>query len=808
MNDTPITPQRILPPTYSPNVEAAADGVDRDSFLASVLEVVALVRRRFWLVLLVTATTVGIGTYLVLQQKPVYRATGVIRLSNLRRTISGGLADDELDKVGAVTDPVLSQIQVLRSRALADEVVQKEGLRLQAGTHTLPPGVIRDVAVSRDAAPRLLHLRFDKAGVRIDELSKLGLVAYGTPIDIGGGTFVVDHRPSIETADLAIVTNDAAVDGFIRNLRATVRDRTDIIDVDYASADPAVSQRVVNSTILSFQALSARTAQQQSVRRREFVEGQLAKADAQLSEAQLALNNFRSHQHLYSPQDKIRGEQTAMSTLDTRRQELASDRDTYVSLLGALSKKSGTSTDNLAAVASSPGLQQNALIGQLFSQLLHLQGVRDSLTTGVWSTPASSPDVRRLDTMIVGTQQKIVSAVQGQITAVDARLAALDDLRQKSDAEMARLPSAEAEEVTLRAQVEAYQRSAERLQDELQHAQLDEAVEAGQVEIVDRAPLPRAPIGASRRTTLIFALILGLMLGSSAAYLLENRRPVIRRREGLSDALHIPTLGLIPQVKHDMPAFYRRRNVDRRQGTGLIPTRHGRPAVTELATLSAAGSSGAEAYRTLRTNLMFSTFAPTTKVLVVTSACPGEGKTTTSTNLAITYAQQGFRVLLVDCDLRRPTVHKVFKVSSQPGVADVILGKATPTEAIRESGVVNLSVLPAGTIPPNPTELLGSEAGRALLESLAKTYNVIIVDTPPLLLASDAAILGSTAGGVLLVVRAGRTERGTAQAAVQQLFAVGARVLGSVLNDPDAEVAKYTSSYYNYYYYNYESARS
>ncbi|OLE96844.1 MAG: hypothetical protein AUG75_15425 [Cyanobacteria bacterium 13_1_20CM_4_61_6] len=188
--------------------------------------------------------------------------------------------------------------------------------------------------------------------------------------------------------------------------------------------------------------------------------------------------------------------------------------------------------------------------------------------------------------------------------------------------------------------------------------------------------------------------------------------------------------------------------------------------------------------------------------IVITSPGPEEGKSTTAANLAIAFAQQGHRVLLVDCDLRRTRIHKIFDETNLPGLTSVLVGGETIASAIRQTRVPGLNILPSGPLPPNPAELLGSAQMTALLDKLSENYDLLILDTPPLLAASDAAIVSRIVDGALVVVRAGRTERSALQTAVQQLATVGARVLGTVLNDPDAEVPKY-ARYYGYYYNNY-----
>jgi capsular exopolysaccharide synthesis family protein len=157
------------------------------------------------------------------------------------------------------------------------------------------------------------------------------------------------------------------------------------------------------------------------------------------------------------------------------------------------------------------------------------------------------------------------------------------------------------------------------------------------------------------------------------------------------------------------------------------------------------------------------------------------------------------RVLLVDCDLRRARLHKVFDIGREPGITEMVLGREEPEAVTRETEVTGLYVIPSGVLPPNPSELLGGERMRKGLAALAEAFDLIILDTPPLLAASDGAILATLSDGVVLVLRAGATEGEAAQQAIQQLGAVGARIVGAVLNDPDAKVPMY-SGYYHYEY--------
>jgi len=185
--------------------------------------------------------------------------------------------------------------------------------------------------------------------------------------------------------------------------------------------------------------------------------------------------------------------------------------------------------------------------------------------------------------------------------------------------------------------------------------------------------------------------------------------------------------------------------------------------------------------------------------MVVTSPSPQDGKTTTAANLAVTFAQQGMRVVIVDCDLRRARLHSIFSSAREPGLTHLLLGQATEQDILRDTLVDRLSFIPAGALPPNPSELLGGERMRVLMASLEKQFDVVILDTPPVHAAADALILGKMSDGILLVLRAGSTERASALDAVHRLTSIGVRVVGAVLNDPDHKVPEYSGYYYDYY---------
>jgi len=217
----------------------------------------------------------------------------------------------------------------------------------------------------------------------------------------------------------------------------------------------------------------------------------------------------------------------------------------------------------------------------------------------------------------------------------------------------------------------------------------------------------------------------------------------------------------------------------------------------QLITITNPRSPISESYRSLRTNIEFSSIDEKLQVLMVSSAGPGEGKSTTITNLAVTFAQSEKKVILIDADLRKPTAHHTFALSNRWGLSSVISQQSKLEEVIQASDIPNLDVITSGAIPPNPAEMMNSKKMTSLLEQLRQMYDIILIDTPPLLAVTDAQIVSTKSDGVILVVDQGKVKRDIAGKAVKSLESVNARILGVVLNNVKRKANE--EAYYYYY---------
>jgi tyrosine-protein kinase Etk/Wzc len=558
--------------------------------------------------------------------------------------------------------------------------------------------------------------------------------------------------------------------------------------------------------VSTFQDVDVRQSQGQSRRRRLFLEEQLKELDGQLAASEAALTSFRSRQQVFSSREKLQAQQTALMSLDIRRGELDADRRMYQTLLEKLQRPRGERTDDeLRALIAAPDISSNPVITQLYQQLAQYQNSHDSLTAGEWRSAATNPDVVRLDQLITASEQRLLSAVRGHIATVDARREALGDLRGKSAAAIEALPQTESAEERLARQVESNRNLADRLKDEYQKARMAEAVEAGQVEIVDLAPLPYRPVARLRALRFLLAIMMGFAIGAIGALAFDSMKPRVRRRDDLEEEMRIPVLSIIPKITFQSNGQHAMDRVSallgRRPPNGAQRGSHRHTSAASL-----MSPAGGEAFRLLRSSLKWTQRDGSGNTLVVSSALSEEGKTTTSANLAVVCALEGNRVLLIDCDLRKPRLHQVFRVPRDPGLAQILRSDLSPAVAVRDTFVAGLSLLPAGRYTDRFTDFLGSDRMRSLLKGLSEDFDMIVIDTPPVLAVADAVALAPLVDGILFVVGAGATNRNAVEHAIDQLGSAGGNVIGAVLNDSRGEVQRYGG--YDYYEYQDNYARS
>ena len=322
------------------------------------------------------------------------------------------------------------------------------------------------------------------------------------------------------------------------------------------------------------------------------------------------------------------------------------------------------------------------------------------------------------------------------------------------------------------------------------------------VKIVDLAAMPTSPVPKNQTQLYLAGILLGLLLGLGLAFLIEFNDTTIKSNDDIERYVELPVLGTIPHIIHKKSDIAIRRRSSKSH-KGVTVTQYPR----QVFNFDGDDSVSTEAYRSLRTNILFTSPDKPLQVLAVTSAGPSEGKSLTISNLALAYAQMGKRTLLIDTDLRRPVLHHIFNVKREPGFTDLFIAHPDFDRCIRKDIKPNLSLLSAGIFSPNPAELLGSHKLGQLLEYFRANYDMIFFDTPPIVAVTDATLLGKKIDGMLIVAKSHHIDRDILLRAVNTLRNVGVNVAGAVLNDINLSHRYSSYGYYKYYYHYYKTKK-
>jgi capsular exopolysaccharide synthesis family protein len=333
------------------------------------------------------------------------------------------------------------------------------------------------------------------------------------------------------------------------------------------------------------------------------------------------------------------------------------------------------------------------------------------------------------------------------------------------------------------------------------------AGKSNNISVVDYALAPDGPVGPNRTRSVFIALFLSVGLGVGLALFLEYLDDTVRSTEDVERLLHLPALAVIPSVGS---AARRRISASSTAIQKRNPNASAASTNQELLMNVDTRSALAEAYRHLRTSVLLSTAGRAPKSLLVTSSLPGEGKTTTAVNTAISLAQTGASVVIIDADMRRPRLQSIFGLRGQLGLSSILSSDVTEDEMlamISQDETTGLNIMTSGPIPPNPAELLGSDQMRRLILTLQKRFVHVVVDSPPVSSFTDGVLIASIVDGVLLVVHGGKSSRHIVRRSRQLLMDVGAKIFGVVLNNIAVQSHDYYyyQRYYSEKYYNKES---
>ena len=543
-----------------------------------------------------------------------------------------------------------------------------------------------------------------------------------------------------------------------------------LVRVHFDSTLPAFSARVVNAVADGFIAHAIERKFDASSYASKYIEEQLALAKGRLEESERALVAFATRENIVTSGE---GSQSLESqNLGALNAALAGAQNDRITAQAAWNQVSGGGTLPSGAIG-------NSILNTLQTQRATLNAdYQQQLKTFKPEYPsmqALKGQLDEVDRQIAQERASVRASIKAEYDAAQARenmlVAQIDGLRTKT----LDVDSRSIDYNILRREVDTNRQ----LYDSLLQRYKEVGVAAGagvgtnNISIVDRAIVPTGRFKPNLPLNLAIGLLLGLMLGMLIAFVLEFLDDTLKGPEDVEAHLRLAVLGIIPHLRKQ----------------------------TVADAMADPRSAFAEAYRSVRTALQFSTDQGVPKVLLVTSASASEGKSTTAQTLARNFAQLGKRVLLVEADLRNPSLHRALGVRSDTGLSSLLSGAATASQVIMDTDDERLKVILAGPLPPNPAELLTGSRLLSMLTVAAEKYDQVIIDGPPVLGIADAPILSNVAGGTLLVVQAGETRIKTAQAALKRLTAARARVIGALITHYDAKVAGYGYDYASYYSY-------
>jgi len=703
-----------------------------------------MIKRRWVIITIFTVLvlTVAVNTFTAV---PIYQATARIVIEKENPNLVSIQEVMAVDSTG--TDYYQTQYKIIESRAVAREVIRR--LDLNNSTEFFPEpkdnfisnikGWIRDMmSNAREWIKSLLKTEEDKDGVN----------AQAEDDALADSGLVSDFIDRIEVSP-------------IRNSR--------LVDISAEAKDPIMAARMANELVMSYidknleiKLLAAKDAV-------KWLGERINEERKKVEVAEKALLRYKEDTGFSNDAENITAQKLA--ELNAQVIEVESQRveaETRYHQAVTLKNEPGM-------LDSIPEVLSNDLVKEIKKMEVALYNRMSE-----FSKMAIESELADLKKRKAVEAKRVVNSLKNKYKLALAREESLKNALVKQKVESLNLNKKAVQFGVLQRETESSKYMYELLIKRFKETSLTEEMKTGNIRVIDKAEVPRFPVKPKKKRNLLLAVIVGLTLGVGLAFFLEYLDNTIKLPEEIKEHLKIPYLGPVPAISPD----------------GDPRTAH-----LDLVTVHSPKSTASESYRGIRTGILFSSADTTPQVIMVTSAGPKEGKTISSANLSVAMANAESRVLLVDCDMRRPKIHKLFDVDRKIGLSSILVGTESPGHAIVASQVENLDILPMGPIPPNPSEIIGSKKMGLLLNALRKKYSRVIIDSPPISAVTDAVALSQMVDTTLLVIRAGETPRQVIQNSLEQLRAVNANVLGAVLNA--VSVGRDSYYYYQYYYYYY-----
>lgn len=570
------------------------------------------------------------------------------------------------------------------------------------------------------------------------------------------------------------------VEHFLEQLSVEPVKNSRLVKLHYESPDPGLAANVVNSLAANFIQMSLERRMDASSYAKTFLEDRLKQIKVKLEDSEQRLVAFaKAHQII-----KLNDNRAAhLETLESLSQALTVAERERISAETAYRQMERADGRGVVLVLNSEVIQSlketKAGLEARYQEKLKI------FKPGYPAMEQLRNQIETIDARIEDEAAQVREAVRADYEIARRQEIKLAEKVAEQKARVMALQDSSIEYNILQREVDTNRELYEGLLQRMKEVGVAGGVTTNNVSIVDRGEVPYERYKPNIPVNALLALVIGLVGGVGMAFLFEHLDDTLKQPEDLERRLQLPVLGVVPEVK-------------------AAEVRGDREAQISLLAHYEPRSPLAEAYRSVRTSLLFSTSAGAPHVLLFTSPGPGEGKTTSALNTAITFTQTGSKVLLVDTDLRNPSLHRLFQLDNLTGLTNYLAGDAKPVDVSQHTPITNLFVIPSGPLPPNPAELLSDDKMMELLAVAADKFDYVILDGPPVLGLADALVLANMARGTVVVVEGGVTRQNHLQGALKRLRTAHANVLGSIMAKHKDEGGAY-GYHHDYYYYNRDS---
>lgn len=710
--------------------------------------------------------------------KPVYQATATLHVKD-EKMKSGVLGDLALNSV----NPIDAELEILKSRSNAENVVRRLHLDWRVSKRS-PELKFRLLEFTSSEKEPSYEITLTGNGTYSVKNSSGNLVGYGksgTLLTGQGISLLLDglSGKSGDSCQLDLLPFNTTAAQVRQTIKAAeVGKKTNIISITYDSTDPEKARDVVNTLVQVYLDQTIAFKTEEANRTVTFVEEQLKGVRDELDNAEKSLQVYKTSSGVVQLNEEAQNLIRQLSDVEKQRVDIALQKKQVEFALSSLKD-----TRQRGIVYSPAIMRDDPLVAGMSAKLAELEVQKRALLA---EYTENHPSVKIVQGQIDEVLKKIQATYETSQKNLSKQEANIGQQLARYEGDLKKLPAAERDLAKLTRITTVNAGIFTFLLQKHEEARIAKASTISNINIVDPAITPEKPIKPNKRKNLLLGLLIGLMSGIGLAFFVDYLDDTIKDADEAKRILGLPILALIPYIETDA-------DENRDAATATISHREPKSPV-------------AEAFRSLRTSVHFSAISLDKKVILISSTFPGEGKSTIAANYAITLAQTGGRVLILDCDMRRPTVHEKFGQDRVPGLSELLTGDVATSAAIHASGIDNLHILGAGTIPPNPAELLGSTEMGNLLQKLRGDFDHIVIDAPPLLAVTDATVLTAFSDLVLLVFEPGKVPAKIAARVREILTSIKAPVAGIVVcdrNAVDESYGYYYGKYGNRYGYSY-----